>query len=106
MKKIISAAIVAIVVEAILCWLFSSFGKISMISEKDNNFIGSLIAFLHLPGLFLSSLLHLQNNANNAFMALVIFIGAVQWFVISLLVIKLWNWYRKKNAANQSPEPN
>ncbi len=105
MKKIISAAIVAIIVEAILCWLYSSFGEISFTSQKDNNFIGSLVGFLHIPGIFLSSLLHFQNQNNNAFMVLVIFIGGVQWFVISLIVIKLWNTYRKKNAANQSPEP-
>ena len=103
MKKIISAAIVAMVMEAILCWLFSSFGEISFNRERDNNFIGSLIAFLHLPGIILSSLLQLPNNA---FMVLVIFIGGVQWFVISLLVIKLWNICRRKNTTTTSPEPN
>ena len=102
-NRFLSAAIFAIIAEAVLCLLFITFGRISITRSEDNNFIGLIMFFFHFPGLFLGSLFHLPWT--RTWVVIAAFTGAVQWFLLSLGVLMIRERSRGHDAVQPECEP-
>lgn len=85
---------ISIVIEAALCLIFIEFGSVSFVRSEDNNFIGSMICFLHVPGLYLSWLFGAFFTRPGLIFAAVVGVG--QWFFLLITVDGLWKEFRRR----------
>jgi hypothetical protein len=86
MKAIKSAAVIAIIAEAVLCGVYALFGKFSLTHDRDTNIIGLFTVYFHMPGIWLAlRIFQTFNGAGWWFVPFIVFTGAVQFF--------LWAWF-------------
>lgn len=105
--KFARALVIAIAIETVLCFLYVRFGSISLTRSEDNNFIGGLVAFLHLPGVILGFILSqlLGVSSFRFFLIVVVTAGLVQWFSFVFVIETLWKQFSPRNLFKKTMQP-
>ena len=101
MRTIKLPIIVALVAECLLCAAFVLFGKFSF--HGDSNLLGELIFFFHLPAMLLAERLFIPPPSHSGVyvpaLAFTIFIGTIQFLIITLFGTSIYRRLRRSNVA-------
>ena len=83
--KILISAGIAAILEGITIAVFICFGAIG---AEGPDTVGLIFMIFHFPGIMLADAMHLE--------IVVIFIGFLQYFVVTFLVVEIWSRRKKK----------
>jgi ABC-type antimicrobial peptide transport system permease subunit len=101
MNIVRQALIFALIAESIFVCLFFALGHIQGSDRDHSNLIGEAAFWFHFSAIYLLALLHFSIDAQTfvPYLAVVIFVGVVQWFLVSLCYLLLAKRFHKHDVA-------